>query len=273
MIKESNSTIPKRIILIQSGPLRTSLPPLMKGAMANLKLLNSDFECELFDDDRIRDFVNRESSEYRSIFESFRFPIQRLDFFRYLAIYRLGGFYFDLDVLCWEGLSDLLETGCVFTFETITTSTYLGQKYGMYWEIANYGFGARSGHPFIGAIIENCIKTQEHPELMEASRKSLPWLLRKDAYVFYSTGPGLVTRTYAENPHLHHSVKILFPEDIYDEKNWYQFGRYGVHLMAGYWKRARGPIHRRLLGYCGTRAQSKAIERARMIRMESNIPR
>src|SRR5579863_5055006 len=96
--------IPKRII--QTG--RSVEQPLRNRAMmSNLKLLNPDFEYVFFDDERVQAFINQDFPQYRSVFDAFQFPIQKFDFFRYLAVYRYGGFYFDLDVLLDSGLSDL----------------------------------------------------------------------------------------------------------------------------------------------------------------------
>jgi inositol phosphorylceramide mannosyltransferase catalytic subunit len=80
-------------------------------------------------------------------------PIQRYDFFRYLAVYRLGGFYFDTDVILPSGLEDLLHFSRVFPFEHISIHSYLYNEYGMDWEVGNYAFGAAPGHPFLEAII------------------------------------------------------------------------------------------------------------------------
>ena len=93
--------------------------------------------------------THEQFAEYQTVFESFRIPIQRYDFFRYLAICHFGGFYLDLDVLLASSLSDLLEFGCVFPFEELTISTFLRRKYGMDWESGNYAFGASARHPFI----------------------------------------------------------------------------------------------------------------------------
>ena len=113
-----------------------------------------------FDEARVQAFIDQEFPQYRVVFDSFRFPIQRYDFFRYLAVYRHGGFYFDLDVMLASGLSDLLEFGCVFPFEALTLNEFLRNHHNMDWEIGNYAFGAAAGHPFLEAIIENCVRAK-----------------------------------------------------------------------------------------------------------------
>ncbi len=71
---------------------------LGRASAANTRLLNPDFEYRVFDDPGIDSFVAEHFPQYRRVLDCFQFPIQRYDFFRYLAIYQLGGFYFDTDV-------------------------------------------------------------------------------------------------------------------------------------------------------------------------------
>ena len=86
--------IPKRII--QTGK-HAQQPLRSRAVMSNMKLLNPGYEYLFFDNLQQREFVALEFPHYVEIFDSFRFVIQRCDFFRYLAVYRYGGFYFDAD--------------------------------------------------------------------------------------------------------------------------------------------------------------------------------
>lgn len=238
--------IPKRII--QTG--RHADQPLRTRAMiANVRLLNPDYEYLFFDDQQVQAFIDREFRQYRGVFDSFPFPIQRYDFFRYLAVYRYGGFYFDLDVLLASGLSDLLPSGCVFPFEGPTLSRYLRTHHNMDWEIGNYAFGAAAGHPFLEAIIENCARAQKDPKWVKLMMRGCPPLLRGEYLVLNTTGPGLITRTLAENVEFGKSVTVLFPEDLRDMSTWNCFGHYGIHLGAGSWRSKGVPLRRRLVNY------------------------
>jgi len=62
----------------------------------------------------------------------------------------------------------------------------------------------------------------------------------------FTTGPGMVSRTLAENPHLAKDVTILFPEDVCDEGTWHQFGNFGIHLQQGAWRSRHSYLRRRL---------------------------
>jgi mannosyltransferase OCH1-like enzyme len=234
--------IPRRII--QTAKHR-NLSLKQRAMTTNLKLLNPDYEYHFFDNGDVERFIDRECPRYRRVFDAFPLPIQRYDFFRYLAVYYLGGFYFDLDVLLASELSGLLPSGCVFPFEGLTYS-HLLRGYGMDWEIGNFAFGAAAGHPFLEAVIENCVRGQQDPSWVEPMMRGVPMLSKAEYHVFNTTGPGLVSRTLAENPALAEAVTVLFPEDVCDVRTWNVFGNFGVHLMEGTWRPSTSFVRRRL---------------------------
>jgi len=254
--------IPKRII--QTGRHREQ-PLRNRAMMENLKLLNPDFEYVFFDEAGVQSFIDREFPQYRAVFDAFPVPIQRYDFFRYLVVYRHGGFYFDLDVLLASSLSGLLEAGCVFPFEALTLSHFLRDHCKMDWEIGNYGFGAGAGHPFLKAVIENCVKAQRDHNWVKPMLRGYPPLLRSEYVVLNTTGPGLISRTLAENPELAREVTVLFPDDLSDMRSWNCFGKYGIHLMEGSWRKKGILLRRKLANYWELRnARKFAEERARL---------
>lgn len=224
------------------------MPQLLRdrAVVSNITLLNPDYEYVFFDDERVEAFLDGEFPQYRGIFDAFQFPIQRYDFFRYLAVYRYGGFYFDLDVLLASGLTDLLQSGCVFPFEGLTLSHYLRERYAMDWEIGNYAFGAAPGHPFLEAVIENCVRAQKDSNWVKPMMRGCPGLFRAEFLVLNTTGPGLLSRTLAESPELANTVTVLFPEDVCDLGSWNRFGDFGIHLMDGSWRTESSFLHRRL---------------------------
>jgi len=254
------SRIPKR--LVQTGravPRRG----LHKAAVTNLRLLNRDFDYWFFDDAAVAAFVNGECPEYRKTFDAYQVPIQKYDFFRYLAIYKYGGFYFDLDVLTERSLEPLVEADCVFPFEGLTFSRLLRDRYDMDWQIGNYAFGAVAGHPFLKAVIDNCVRAQNDPDWVAPMMKGVPRLSRTDFLVLNTTGPGLLSRTLAENSSLARTVTILLPDDVCDSQNWNRFGDVGVHLMDGTWRRRSGCVRSRLANYCEAAAMNRIVRESR----------
>jgi mannosyltransferase OCH1-like enzyme len=222
--------IPKRII--QTGKSR-ELGLTARISSTNLRLLHPDWEYIYFDDAAISSFIAQEFPHYQAVFEAFPRSIQRIDFFRYLAVYRMGGFYFDLDVILARGLHELAENESVFPFEELSMNKFLDQEFGLNWEIGNYAFGAAAGDTFLEAIIENCVRAQKDPRWVRPMMNGIPRLLMPDFTVLNTTGPGLISRTLAEFQG--NQVTVLMPEDIYRKENWHRFGDFGIHLMEGSW--------------------------------------
>jgi hypothetical protein len=254
--------IPRRII--QTGKTKV-LSPLMQASVANLKLLHPEWEYLYFDDEDIMVFVGTEFPEYEAVMAGFPNAIQRIDFFRYLAVYRLGGFYFDLDVFLSKSLLPLLDAACVFPFEELTLNRYLSHQCDIDWEIGNYAFGAEAGHPFLGAVIENCVRAQQEPAWLKPMREGIPLLFRSEFEVLNSTGPGLLTRTLAERAVTAADMTILFPPDVCDPAQWHLFGDYGVHMMDGSWRSQASPFHRRILCWWESRARSRTLPGSRRL--------
>lgn len=239
----SSMQIPKRIVQT------ANLPPdslRQQGMVTNVRLLHREFDYVFYDRDAREEFIDREFPQYRQVYDAFQHPIQRIDFFRYLEIYHHGGFYLDLDVLLARSLSALLNTGCVFPFERLTVSHLLRYDLNMDWEVGNYAFGATPGHPFLDAVIRNCIRSQKEPRWAEMLLRGVPPLSRSEYRILSSTGPTMVSRTLAENPELAKSVIILFAEDVCEKENWFRLGDFGVHLMDGAWRGTRGRFRARL---------------------------
>ena len=257
-----NDNIPARII--QTGKSR-DLPLLAKAAVANLKSLNPDFEYLFFDDADVSTFIDQKFPQYRQAFDAFQFNIQRYDFFRYLAVYHYGGFYFDLDVLLASGVEELLTSSCVFPFEQLSINQFLRTRHGLDYEIGNYAFGAARGHPFLKAIIENCLRSQTDAAWVAPMLQNIPPFFRSEYYVLNTTGPGLVSRTLVENPAQAKSVTILFPDDVCDEKQWRQFGHFGVHLMDGSWRTQGNFIYRRLGCLWEDRTMKRLLVKSRQL--------
>lgn len=263
-----HSTIPKRII--QTSKSR-ELSLIEKAVAANVRLLNPDFEYLHFDDQQVEEFIQREFPEYRKVFDAFPVRIQKYDFFRYLAVYRLGGFYFDMDVLLASSLSELLVYECVFPFEALTINHYLRTEHGMDWEVGNYAFGAAPGHPFLLAIIENCTRAQKDLGWLQCMARSVPRMFHEDYTVLYTTGPLLVSRTLAEFSGAGGHVKVLFPEDVCDAKNWNRFGHFGVHLRQGGWRISKGFFKTRLQRYWELLMTKKMFAESRKIGKERTL--
>ena len=247
--------IPKRII--QTARTK-DLSRLARASATNLKLLHPDWDYQFFDDQAVLDFLMAEFPSFEKVFHGFRFNIQKYDFFRYLAVYRLGGFYFDLDIVLSKQLGCLLPNANVFPFEELTLSRCLREEHDMDWEIGNYAFGAQPGDPFLARVIENCVRSQEDPQWIVPMMRGIPRWFRFDFQVLNSTGPGMLTRTLAESRDLCGDITVLFPDNVHDRCNWHQFGAFGVHLMEGSW-RDQGSLLRKWESWARRRGMASSL--------------
>jgi hypothetical protein len=87
--------------------------------------------------------------------------------------------------------------------------------------------------------------------------RNIPSPFRGQFVVTNTTGPGLVTRTLAENRHLRSAVTVLFPHDVREPATWHQFGAYGAHVMTASWRKSDGVIRRRLARLWETRTRKR----------------
>jgi hypothetical protein len=76
--------------------------------------------------------------------------------------------------------------------------------------------------------------------------RGVPPLSGAEYHVLYTTGPGLVSRTLAENVGVANTVTVLFPDDVCDIESWNRFGHFGVHLMEGTWRASSSYLRRRI---------------------------
>jgi len=178
-----------------------------------------------FNDNNILEFIKTYYPEYEETFNNFPHPIQRIDFFRCLAIYKYGGFYLDMDMEIHTSLTPLLDNEAVFPKEWQQNGDPILQEQGMQLLLGNYAFGAIPNHPFIKQIIDNIV-TQRIPQ------DKIP--NKKDKQIFYTTGPVLVTQSLIDYQKINtNKITLIEPTPKFKHA---QFGNYGSHKMMGSWK-------------------------------------
>ena len=94
----SQELIPK--IIIQTWKTNV-VPQRYIPLIDSVKKNNPDYEYMFFTDENIVDFFKTNYPEYYKTYLNLPIKIQRIDFFRYVAVYHYGGFYLDLDMLYW----------------------------------------------------------------------------------------------------------------------------------------------------------------------------
>ena len=213
----------------------TEIPIHYSGFVNKLKTMNPNWNYMFFDDDDIIVFMKSTKPEYYETFLNLRGKIQQIDFFRYVAIYYYGGMYLDLDIDIVCGFDYIDLNKCIFPIESknpvdeilVSQSTPL---------VGNYAFYAPKGHPFLKRIIDNIVKQRISDETILAAQKNHTDDSR-DVYVYYRTGPILVSQTYKDFVIINgidYIVELIEPHPYMDNC----FGKYGFHRCYGSWRHA-----------------------------------
>lgn len=221
----SEELIPK--IIIQTGP--NKMNPKYKSYVDLMKKKNPTFKCMYFNDDDIEVFLKKNYPNYYETYKKLPVFIQKIDFFRYIAVYHYGGFYFDLDIKMLKGIDEpLLNHSCIFPVdEYITYSFNIFDRYKSFFEknnnflLGQYAFASIPRHPFIKKLIDNIHKN------IDSLVKNVD---NTELYVYKSTGPDYVTNEYIN----YDSKTQIYI--INNGKRQY-FGDYAKHDYFGTWKK------------------------------------
>ena len=215
----------------------TELIPQHHELVMKMRDLNPNVKNLFYTDQNIEQFVLMFYPTYFETFKNFKYTIQRIDFFRYLVIYHHGGLYLDLDMDIVKSFDDLVRdppegarqsfgrTKAIFPVETKDAET--GNIL-----VGNYAFYAPAFHPFVGHII-NCIVNPIVTESEIAAAQKGHGDPKEHVYVYFTTGPELVTKAYHSYQGEKNNVILLEPSGEYRKDC---FGDYGHHKSFGTWK-------------------------------------
>jgi len=219
--------IPKRIIQVWKTWSEKS-PQMFSSYIESIKTVNPGYEYIFFKDNQINQFLEQNYPDYYDTFLKLPLNIQKVDFFRYIAIYHYGGFYFDLDVKALQPLDNLLDNNCVFPVdEIITKEMCKTERFKKFCDkdinflLGQYAFGAAPGDPFIKLVIDKI-----HSNINAYIHYFIP---NSDDYVYKTTGPDFITNIYSTYKNKD-DIKILH----YDKRQC--FGKYATHDFVGTWK-------------------------------------
>jgi mannosyltransferase OCH1-like enzyme len=224
-VPNENDVIPK--IIIQTWK-SNSIPNKYINLIESIKKNNPDYQYLFFTDNDIENFLKINYPQYYQTYLNLPIKIQKIDFFRYVAVYHYGGFYMDLDMRCLKSFDDLLKYDCIFPVDEFI-SDYMSRlpRYkeicddGQYFLLGQYAFAASPKHPFIKNIID-VIHKNIHKYVKHV-------VYNNDDYVYKTTGPDFVTNVYIHYP----AKKDIF---ILNNGKRQYFGDYAVHNYFGTWK-------------------------------------
>jgi hypothetical protein len=154
--------IPK--ILHQTVASKKELAPVFAENIAELKRLNAGWEYRLYDDQDVHDFIAGNFDP--DILVSYRrinplYGAARADFFRYLALFKVGGVYLDIKSTIRRRLDDVIDRDDAYLLSQWHNGK--GEAYegwglwpglGEGGEYQNWHIVAEPGHPFLEAVIK-----------------------------------------------------------------------------------------------------------------------
>ena len=229
--------IPKRII-VTSQYSRNHLPCDFESNLNRLKQCNPEYEILYFNDAKVDSFIIRYFPQYMDLFGHLPRRIMQIDLFRLLAVYHMGGFYFDMDVRLQENLDDLLCHELIFPLEWTMDQHYFEVRHRCLYDpkvghklqqIGNYAFGAKPRHPFLLEVVDN----------ISRRAKALRHHTANDRDVLYITGPDVLNFTrWSSQYHpfvLRGSDSEPFQARSWGPNHWHKFGSYGEHLLKHSW--------------------------------------
>ncbi|SMY29113.1 unnamed protein product [Zymoseptoria tritici ST99CH_1A5] len=144
----SNSTIPRTIHFIwfkdlhSTRPDTTQIPSLGSDAPELCQKHNPTYNITIWDANAGRRLIEDHYAWFITTYDSYKYPIQRIDALKYFILHHHGGVYMDLDIACRRPLDPLLEFPAWFP-----EASPLG--------VNNDLMASRAGHPVVELMIRN----------------------------------------------------------------------------------------------------------------------
>jgi len=246
----------------------------------SLQKSNPDFELIHYSDEEARAFIveNYAGTILMDTYDIVT-PIMRADIFRLAAIYKLGGFYMDMDMLGKSSLAPLVESidneefQAVFPKEWWMSTGYYTSIYPGrtpeddedHWQVGQYAFGAVPEHPFIKDALEEAIVRSVN--LMTTKGDDLESI--RDVDILAATGPYLFTELYhggrkegryADVYHLGGDSNAPVLENRHGGQDWHKFGPYCEHMLSHTWTKPVTETERRMQEVNATNTTETAEE-------------
>jgi len=221
----TENKIPK--IIIQTWKTN-NVPQRYMSLIESVKINNPDYKYLFFTDENIDEFFKTYYPTYYTTYLNLPVKIQKIDFFRYVAIYHYGGFYLDLDMNVMKPFDSLLDRTCIFPVdEYIDVRLCKHRRYKPYCDqgqtflLGQYAFAASPKHPFIKLLIDK-IHNNINKYIKSVNFAS-------EDYIYKTTGPDFVTDVYMT----YNNKKDI---TILDVGRRQYFGNYAQHNYFGTWK-------------------------------------
>ena len=173
-----NKTIHQVYGVFNDGVKLEDIPIFNKQTAITKQFCNKhDINYKLWNYDMCEELIDK-YPQYKILYDSFRFPIQKADFIRYLILYDEGGIYVDCDICPIADISHLFE---LQQFFVIWNNDKKKLPY-------NAVLGSFQGNPVYEKIFDEIIKSVQEKDKIDVYKK---WTGR---YVFQTTGHHMLQR-------------------------------------------------------------------------------
>ena len=193
------------------------IPDQWENAVFSCIEKNIDFKYILWTHETMDKFVQDHYFWFYETYKSYKYHIQRCDAFRYLVLYKYGGVYLDLDIICNENLNNFLD------YELV-----LVKSYGFFNSFTNSFFMVIPGHPFFKHCITNLSNNINSYQYFG-----------KHLHVMNSAGPLFLNKMINEYGEIN-NMRILKQEEFagdcnFCNENTCKGGIYFTHLRGHSW--------------------------------------
>jgi mannosyltransferase OCH1-like enzyme len=214
---------------------------------------NSDWKYFFYNDEDMYEYLQscinkKEFSNLEQYLENCS-KIEKIDIFRYLLMYYIGGIYADIDTNCFKSFDNLCKNEeCIFGIESyISHEKKKTLNYKFNYTIGNAILISKQKHPVFKNIINNILSDKYENNIDS----------KESEYVVQKTGPGIITKTIQnhleskinnncnirEFIYMGNKIKILeqiflYPPTNPSIYNFYPFNMniYSNHICEGNWK-------------------------------------
>jgi len=174
--------------------------PIFINTLKKCKEINNNFNIKVWNEKEIDEIIKK--YDFYGIYKNFKYPVQRVDFAKYLILYELGGIYTDLDLEPLKDCTPLLNNSVIFSKSP-------------YEPIQNNCIGTEKGNPLFFNLMKYSIKQYEEKILNKIYET---W---KGRFVLQTTGPRMMTRFLKQYKDLPSLDITSVPEKEYTAKNPY----------------------------------------------------
>ena len=209
------------------------LPPRFEKNHAAWRRLHPHWEHRFYDDTAIRAFFETRAPRWLPVYETLPRMIQRVDLFRYLAVYLDGGMYADLDMQPHRPSDSVLEgANCVLSVEHRVRES------------------RRAGLPRSLAICElylrRCARPPSAPRaLLTQVDRNAAKRVQGDDCIEETTGPRMLTRLVYDLPPAQRGSIRIVPQIVWMAPKEYphvwplSLRVHARHLATGTWRTER----------------------------------